>query len=168
MLVGRIAELAVVESALVAAKEGRGGLVAFVGEAGIGKSRLAEEASARARARGFRTVWGRTWDGAGAPPGWPWTLVLRDLLEEGVPLAPAERVDLAPLLPEIGTASTGPPPTDEVGFRTLDAVARLLRRAARGAARLVVLDDCTRPTASRCSRYRSLPARSARYRSSWS
>jgi tetratricopeptide (TPR) repeat protein len=141
MLVGRIAELAAVDAALAAAKEGRGGLLAFIGEPGIGKSRLAEEASARARARGFRTVWGRTWDGAGAPPGWPWTLVLRELVEEGVPLAPAERVDLAPLLPEIGAASPGPPPTDAVGFRTLDAVARLLRRAARGTARLVVLDD---------------------------
>ncbi|HEY5936352.1 MAG TPA: AAA family ATPase, partial [Kofleriaceae bacterium] len=127
VLIGRDAELAAVEAALAAARAGRGQLLAFIGEPGIGKTRLADEASARALHHGFRVAWGRTWDGMGAPPGWPWTQILRELVDEGVPLAPSETVDLAPLLPEARTET----PASEVGFRAFDALLRVLRRAAR-------------------------------------
>ncbi len=56
-LVGRGRELATLESALDEAASGRGLMVALVGEAGIGKSRLALETRRRAEAGGFATAW---------------------------------------------------------------------------------------------------------------
>ena len=138
VLLGRAAEIAAVDAALEAARDGRGQLLAFVGEPGIGKTRLADEASLRARAAGFRIAWGRTWDGVGTPPGWPWTQVIRELVEQGVPLVASDQTELTPLLPELATAS---PPQQEAGFRTLDALLRLVRRAVRADPWLLVLDD---------------------------
>ena len=70
-LVGRAAELAFLDHRVAEAATGRGGLVFLVGEPGIGKSRLAEEAGDRARARGCRVVWGRCRETEGAPAFWP-------------------------------------------------------------------------------------------------
>jgi adenylate cyclase len=56
-LVGRARELASVDAALAEAEAGRGLLVAIVGEAGIGKSRLALEVQRHAEERGFAAVW---------------------------------------------------------------------------------------------------------------
>ena len=56
-LVGRERELAALESALDEARDGRGLMVALVGEPGIGKSRLALEIVHRAEADGFATAW---------------------------------------------------------------------------------------------------------------
>ncbi len=56
-LVGRERELAALESAIAEARDGRGLMVALVGEPGIGKSRLALELLRRAEATGFGTAW---------------------------------------------------------------------------------------------------------------
>ena len=56
-LVGRERELSSLESALEEARDGRGLMVALVGEPGIGKSRLAHEIARHAEANGFVTAW---------------------------------------------------------------------------------------------------------------
>src|SRR5580693_7912096 len=56
VVVGRQAELAELDAALTAALGGAGRLVFVVGEPGIGKSRLAREVAARARAVGATVV----------------------------------------------------------------------------------------------------------------
>ncbi len=56
-LVGRDREQAAMESALEEAREGRGLMIALVGEPGIGKSRLAIEILRRAETGGFTTAW---------------------------------------------------------------------------------------------------------------
>jgi predicted ATPase len=61
--VGREAELAALTADLEAALAGRGGMVLLAGEPGIGKTRLAEELAAQARARGALVLWGRCWEG---------------------------------------------------------------------------------------------------------
>ncbi|MFC0433709.1 helix-turn-helix transcriptional regulator [Kutzneria buriramensis] len=65
-LVARQAELAALESALAAASEGRAGAVLLAGDAGVGKSRLLAELTARA---GVTVLTGRCLDieGAGLP-----------------------------------------------------------------------------------------------------
>ncbi|MEV6609347.1 AAA family ATPase [Kutzneria sp. NPDC051319] len=61
-LVGRRTELAALESALSAAADGRAGAVLLAGDAGVGKSRLLAELTARARADGVTVLTGRCLD----------------------------------------------------------------------------------------------------------
>src|SRR4051794_36483183 len=63
--VGRTAESKLLDEGLVAAREGRGGLLLVTGEPGIGKSRLTAEFTDRARMGGARVVWGRCWEAGG-------------------------------------------------------------------------------------------------------
>ncbi|MFE7462774.1 AAA family ATPase [Streptomyces sp. NPDC057499] len=59
VIVGRVAETGLLSSALDAASRGSGRAVLFVGEAGIGKSRLAGECAYRAYERGMPVLRGR-------------------------------------------------------------------------------------------------------------
>src|SRR5450755_4573051 len=73
-MVGRDRELARVMLLLDDALAGGGRLVLCTGEAGIGKTRLAEEAAASAAARGVPVAWARAADRDSLPPyGW-WRL----------------------------------------------------------------------------------------------
>src|SRR5947207_13203071 len=84
-LVGRAAELDELAVALGDAAEGRGGLFVLSGEPGIGKTVLADALAARARGEGALVVWGRCWEGGGAPAYWPWVQVIRACLRAGDP-----------------------------------------------------------------------------------
>ena len=54
-------------------------VVLIAGEAGIGKTRLAQELAEAARVRGCRVLSGRCWEvEMGAPPLWPWVEALSD------------------------------------------------------------------------------------------
>jgi len=79
-LEGRMEELGLLEAGLDDALAGRGRLFVVVGDAGTGKTRLADELASTAKGRGTRILWGRGWAGGGAPPYWPWTQALRDAL----------------------------------------------------------------------------------------
>jgi len=57
--IGRERELGDIRAAMDAALSGHGRLLLFSGEPGIGKTRLADEAGARAVLRGMLVVWGR-------------------------------------------------------------------------------------------------------------
>jgi MoxR-like ATPase len=72
VFVGRDRELAELTAGIADAGAGRGGFVLVSGEAGIGKTRLADTLADRAAERGFRVLWGRSWESAGAAPFWPW------------------------------------------------------------------------------------------------
>jgi DNA-binding SARP family transcriptional activator len=80
--VGRERELAELVGGLDDAFAGRGRLFLLVGEPGIGKSRLAEELIAQAKARGARVLVGRCWEAGGAPAYWPWVQSLRPYLRD--------------------------------------------------------------------------------------
>jgi tetratricopeptide (TPR) repeat protein len=77
--VGRAAELAELRAALDDAAAGRGRLFLISGEPGIGKTRLADEFSSVATALGVHVLWGRCWEGAGAPAYWPWIQALKSV-----------------------------------------------------------------------------------------
>jgi DNA-binding CsgD family transcriptional regulator len=76
LMVGRDRELARVTRLLDDAVAGRGRLVLCTGEAGIGKTRLAEVAAALAAARGVPVVWARTAGPDSSPPYGLWRIVL--------------------------------------------------------------------------------------------
>jgi DNA-binding SARP family transcriptional activator len=124
--VGRDREMAQLLDALSASLTGTT-VCLISGEAGIGKTRLATELGEVARSQGHRVVWGHGWEESGAPPHWPWTQVVRQLL--GVPSG----VDLASLvLPDAD-------PTDR--FELFDAVAAAIHHESERAPLVVILDD---------------------------
>ena len=96
--VGRTGELAALTADLDAAVGGHGGVVLVAGEPGIGKTRLAEELAARAIVRGAVVLWGRCWEGAGAPAFWPWVQVIRGYVQ-------AQAEDLASLRHDLGAGA---------------------------------------------------------------
>ncbi|HEY7909835.1 MAG TPA: AAA family ATPase, partial [Thermomicrobiales bacterium] len=86
-LAGRERELALLREKLTAAKEGKGGLVLIGGEAGIGKTTLAEAALHDAARAGCVVLEGHCFDLAETPPYGPWI----DLFAryQPLPLSPA-------------------------------------------------------------------------------
>ncbi|WP_066362369.1 BTAD domain-containing putative transcriptional regulator [Herbidospora mongoliensis] len=123
-LVGRAAQHRRVRDRVAEAAKGAGGVLLIGGEAGIGKTTLAEAAAELAAEEGFTTAWSRCAEDA--PAFWPWIQALR-LLDPPT----AERLS-AP-----GEAAD----PDAARFLLLDAVARALeQRAARGPL-LIVLED---------------------------
>jgi predicted ATPase len=82
MLVGREPEIAVIDAAVDALTSGRGQVMLFTGEPGIGKSSLARHAASVAASRHIPVYWGFAWEAGGAPAYWPWTQLLRSLVKE--------------------------------------------------------------------------------------
>ena len=121
-LLDRARELGELSELVADAARGVGGVVLLGGEPGIGKSRLAEAAAEMAREAGLASAWGRCREGAGAPPFWPWTQVVRSL----------------------GATVDWSPAGKEARFRLFAAVIDVLLETARPAGLLVVLDDAYR------------------------
>jgi hypothetical protein len=105
-LVGRDAERALLLRSIKQAASGQGTLVVLRGDAGIGKTRLAEDALAAARRLGYQTLLGRCDEQEGAPPLLPYIEMLEEAsrvmavstFRQAVePSAP----ELAKLLPEL-------------------------------------------------------------------
>ena len=57
----------------------------LVGEPGIGKTRTAQELGTYARVRGARVLVGRSYEGEGAPPYWPWLQMARAYIHDADP-----------------------------------------------------------------------------------
>ncbi|ODQ96268.1 BTAD domain-containing putative transcriptional regulator [Mycolicibacterium holsaticum] len=133
---GRDDELAVIEQAAREVLTGRSRLVWIGGEAGAGKSALARAAAQRLRRAGFDVSVGSCPETDGAPPGWAWTEVLRDLARDG---GSAPQHDaLAPLLHD------GNPAGESGPFWMATALAAALQDAAARRPLAIVLDDLHR------------------------
>ena len=78
LMVGRDRELEQVTLLLDEALAGRGRLVLCTGEAGIGKTRLAEELTASAATRNMPAAWARAADRDSSPPYGLWRLALAE------------------------------------------------------------------------------------------
>jgi DNA-binding SARP family transcriptional activator len=149
--VGREPELAELLAGLDDALARRGRLFLLGGEPGIGKSRLAEELIAQARAREVRVLVGRCWEAGGAPAYWPWVQALRPYLRETDPEALRTRLgreggDLATILPEVrdllpDLPAPPAPGSEGARFRLLESVASFLRNMASSAPLALFLDD---------------------------
>ncbi|OIK27461.1 helix-turn-helix transcriptional regulator [Streptomyces malaysiense] len=149
-VIGRGAELALLDASLAAARDGDGRAVFLLGEAGIGKSRLAAECAFRGFTRGLAVLRGRSGaTGGAAAPFRPVAEALMSFvrlggLPEDAELAPY-RSALGGLLPEWRTAGHAAAPASPV--ETAEATLRLLATIARDLARhphpgcLLVLED---------------------------
>jgi len=122
VLVGRDAELAVLDALITQVKAGAGGVVLLTGEPGVGKTRLARAGTERAV--GAMVSWGACRESEGAPPLWPWMQVLRHLGGPGIATGAAE-----------GAAAR---------YRLYERVEDTLREHAEATPHLVVIDDLHR------------------------
>lgn len=134
VLIGRESARASLEEMLAEAMEGRGSLALLAGEAGVGKTRFAEEVFGPAEAR-----FARGSAGPAAPAYGPVVGALRELMRSvpgGLPLRGPLRSHLALLLPELGEA------TEESDRATLfEAVRAGLASAVEDRPGVVLLDD---------------------------
>ncbi|GAB7049087.1 BTAD domain-containing putative transcriptional regulator [Catenuloplanes indicus] len=122
--VGRAEEKALLTAAARAAAQRRRPILALVsGDAGAGKTALAESLAADLTAAGWTTAWGRCPEYEDAPVAWPWRQI-SDALSAGGELATGTSEDPA-----------------AARFRLRRAMAALVEAAAGRTPVLVVLDD---------------------------
>ncbi|PLS74957.1 MAG: hypothetical protein CYG61_09990 [Actinobacteria bacterium] len=142
-LVGREVELAHLREALDAACAGEGGVVFLVGEAGIGKSRLAEAVASDSAARGLPMLRGRAIQTATPAPYRPLAEALSSAVRAGIAPELTEvnpfRAILGRLVPEWRRDDHGP--LDESQVAVAEAVLRLLRATAGESGVVLVLED---------------------------
>jgi DNA-binding CsgD family transcriptional regulator len=144
VLIGRDGETSRLRSALAAACGGAGRVVFLTGEAGIGKSRLARELAAEARARGATVLAGRAVPTSASIPYRPLTeALLLALRKRAFPDDPS----LTPWLPALQAMipTIADPRGDGHGNYSApvrgEAVLQLLRRLGGDAGLLLVLED---------------------------
>ena len=151
---GRDREVAELAAALEDTIGGRGRLFLITGEPGIGKTWLVEHLAGHAAKQGIRVLWGRCWEGGGAPPFWPWGQMIGARVDDGDEqtlaswLGAAGTAHVAQLVPGLAGrlgATTIPEAlsheSDAARFYLFEAVTGLFRRAASAQPLVLVLED---------------------------
>ena len=150
-IVDRTRELGKLELMLEKAIQGEGGLAFVAGEAGVGKTRLAEELSALSKQKHVTTLMGRCARREGKIPYAPWIEQIREFVRGSPPQMLYKVVgnyasDVAKLVPEV-TAVLGPVNSVSAGsadqdrLRFIDGVTQLIVNISREAPVLLVMDD---------------------------
>jgi DNA-binding CsgD family transcriptional regulator/tetratricopeptide (TPR) repeat protein len=145
--VGRVEELQALETSRVRAADGEPAVVLVGGEAGVGKTRLIAELTARCAADGTRVLAGGCVPvGEGALPYAPIVEALRVLLGDVGVGAVRELVgpswpELARLLPGLGEPARGGPPSQAAQSRLFELLLGLLGRLGEQAPLVLVIED---------------------------
>jgi DNA-binding CsgD family transcriptional regulator len=138
--VGRGPELELVLDRLDSIAAGRGGVLLVSGPAGIGKTRLLEEALSRYGGTAL-VGRGRCTDDPGAPPFWPWSRALRAVDRATGGTGAAGGTELAGVLPGQRVVPVEPAVAAGERFLALTAVTDALLRAAADRPLALVLED---------------------------
>ena len=151
VFVGRQREMGDVKAALEDALSGRGRLMTLAGEPGIGKTRTAQELATYAGLRHGQVLWGRCYEGEGAPLYWPWVQVIRSYVrdrnvEELRSDMGSGAAVIAGIVPDVSEKLPGlaPPPElepEQARFRLFDSITAFLKSASRRQLLVLVLDD---------------------------
>ena len=142
-LTGRTAELERLRDELEAAWSGRGSVIALLGEAGIGKTRLVGELLVVAEARGGRVLIGRSYESQQVLPFGPWVDALRaarvaDDLRE---LPAAQRAELGHLVLELAGPGVEPSAAGPDFLKVFESVTAAIGLLAARQPLLVALED---------------------------
>ncbi len=171
-LIGRDSELATMQQILLATEHETRGLVSgrkkiaslhpegqkrpqcvlLVGEAGIGKTRLAEELSHEAQKRGWAVAWSRVYAQESGVPYRQWTEILRNVMAHGqwqkqeIARHPLVFQPLCTLLPELNdvlpqVVFPTPLSPEQEQLRLWEATLELLTMMSERVRLLMVLDD---------------------------
>ena len=151
IFVGREKEMDELRAGLEDSLSGRGRLMMLVGEPGIGKTRTSEEFATYARLRNVQVLWGRCYEGEGAPAYWPWVQIIRSYAHDKEPkelmseMGPGA-ADIAQVVSEVKERLPGlpAPPAlepDQARFRLFDSITTFLKNASKDKPMMVVLDD---------------------------
>ena len=136
--VGRARVMTELEQHVREAARGHGGMCVLTGEAGIGKTRCADELAALAGALGVQTLVGRCPQEPAAPPLWPIAAALRGVAQEHPELAERARELLAR---NHGDGNSGDELSSSARFWLIERAAQLLRDVAATRPTLLILDD---------------------------
>ena len=151
VFVGREHEVEQLRAGLDGALSGRARILMLVGEPGIGKTRTSEELTTYAGLRGAQVLWGRCYEGEGAPAYWPWVQIIRAYANDTDPqtlmseMGPAA-ADIAEVVSDVRARLPGLPASaaldpEQTRFRLFDGVVSFLRNAAARQPLVLVLDD---------------------------
>lgn len=143
-LIGRAPETALLREALAKARAGHGQLVAIVGEAGAGKTRLLAELATEAVRLDARLMLGHCYESDQMLPFGPWVEALRKSGVTGdqsvlAGLAPVARAEVARLLPEM--EAPGLPAPTENQLRLFESLAQLVEQVAARQPVVLMLED---------------------------
>ena len=149
--VGRESEMATLVAALEDALAGQGQLVMLVGEPGIGKTRTAQEFALLAEQGSVSVLWGRCYEGEGAPPFWPWVQIIRSYIHEldqellHTQMGPGA-ADIAEIVPEIKSKLSNLQPSpaidpEQARFRLFDSITTFFKNASELSPLVLILED---------------------------
>ena len=149
--VGREEERAVLRRLLDQVAGGRGALIVIGGEAGVGKTRLAEELMAEARQRNMTALMGRCYEMEGAPPYIAFVEILEAAARVVRPEALREALgdaapEVAKLMPELRRLFPDIPPPAELSPEQerrylFNCIREFVERAGRAQPLFLVLED---------------------------
>jgi DNA-binding winged helix-turn-helix (wHTH) protein/tetratricopeptide (TPR) repeat protein len=142
--VGRVEVMRRLVAKLTHASQGTGALCLLSGEAGIGKTRCANELIEHASRLGFTAWVGRAMEDAGTPSFWPWRQILREAVHARPNMrSVGERLLVRLALPESGADPHADSSPDAVSgrFWLQHELTRLLQTSALTKPLLLVFDD---------------------------
>ena len=156
-LIGRGRELEELGSCLDSVLfSSRGELVLISGEPGVGKTALADAIAAVAKSRGIDVRWGHCFENVGGPAFWPWTQVLRSLIDESDNSdrhVSSEIITIRRLMHDLNTGSVEAQAIDSGGtkpvhsdpersrFQLFDSILSYLMHTSESTPRLLIFDD---------------------------
>ncbi|MBI1729004.1 AAA family ATPase [Candidatus Acetothermia bacterium] len=150
--IGRVEECGRILSAWDAAAQGKGQAILVSGEAGSGKTRLAQEVVNYIQAQGGLVLTGQSYESEGQMPYQPWMEILRQLFQKAPPSTSAqfsplwlsEVIRLLPeiseIFPEIKPRAT-PLPLAQEKNNLFEAISQMLLQLSQQAPLTIYFDD---------------------------